>query len=146
MLAPCSPHFDLKSTAARPGTSNLVQPQMVGIPIAWYKARIPGFLRKSRREGPSRAGPKNVFCSRATQISRLDFWRNPVIRALYQAIGIPSKWRFKRWGFKRWCRMRLCLTGMSSSSLAPSLCACHPSTWDIRSVKPYCAGGSKLSS
>ena len=44
----------------------------LGIPIAWYKARIPGFPRKSTREGasslfgPGPERPKIVSCSRAT--------------------------------------------------------------------------------
>ena len=43
------------------------------IPIAWYKARIPGFPWKSIREGTSSLfgrrpeGPQNVSCSTATQ-------------------------------------------------------------------------------
>ena len=45
----------------------------LGIPIAWYEARISGFPRKSLREGASSLlgrgpeRPKNVSCSRATQ-------------------------------------------------------------------------------
>ena len=44
----------------------------IGIPIAWYKSRIPGFPQKSIREGASSLfgrgpeSPKNVSCSRAT--------------------------------------------------------------------------------
>ena len=45
---------------------------MIGIAIAWYKARIAGFPQKSIREGASsligqgQESPKNVSCSRAT--------------------------------------------------------------------------------
>ena len=45
----------------------------LGIPIVWYKARIPGFPRKSIREGasspfgPRPERPQNISCSRATQ-------------------------------------------------------------------------------
>ena len=44
----------------------------IGIPFAWYKARIPVFPRKSTREGasslfgPGPERPKIVSCSRAT--------------------------------------------------------------------------------
>ena len=65
----------------------------LGIPIAWYKARIPGFPRKSTREGASSLfgrgpeSPQNVSCSRATQTctgatlglpqSKRHFWDSP---------------------------------------------------------------------
>ena len=104
-----------------------VQRPMNWVPIAWYKARIPGFPRKSIRDGASSLfgrGPerpkKIVSCSRATPRlhrcnlgvaleqetiflglsgprpkrllapSLIDFRGNPGIRALYQAIGIPT--------------------------------------------------------
>ena len=46
--------------------------ESLGIPIAWYKARLPGFPRKSMTEGASSlvwqgsGSPKKVSCSKAT--------------------------------------------------------------------------------
>ena len=55
-----------------PNSRSVFFQDWVGIPIAWYKARIPGFPRKSIRErassvfglGPER--PQNISCARAT--------------------------------------------------------------------------------
>ena len=53
--------------------SRLDGPLSLGSRFAWYKARIPGFPRKSTREGASGLfgrgpeRPQNISCSRATQ-------------------------------------------------------------------------------
>ena len=114
--ANCNPHLRKRSA------KKLHIWTFLAIPIAWYKAQIPGFPRKSIRErasrlfgrGPQR--PQNIFCSRATQTctggvaleqetilglsgphpkrllapSLIDFRGNPGIRALCQAIGVPT--------------------------------------------------------
>ena len=81
------------SLGIRQGT--LQKMAIFGTPIAWYKARIPGFARKSIREGASSLfgrgpeRPKNVSCSRATQTctsatlglpwSKRLFWDSPAL-------------------------------------------------------------------
>ena len=40
---------------------------MIGIPFAWYKARIPGFPRKSIKLWQGPESPKSVSCSSANQ-------------------------------------------------------------------------------
>ena len=60
--------------------------------VAWYKARSPGFPQKSIREGAQQetfwglSGPRP---KRLVAPSLIDFWGNPGLRALHQAIGIP---------------------------------------------------------
>ena len=106
-------------------TSLRKMPLKLGIPIAWYNARIPEFPRKSIREGASSLfgrGPErpqmslalgqpqgctgaSLGCSRARDIfgflrpspekTTCSFpdrfsGKNTGIRALYQAIGIPT--------------------------------------------------------
>ena len=67
-----SRHGEKLSPPSGPSPETLYEILELGIPIAWYEARIPVFPRKSIREGasslfgPGPESPKVVSCSRAT--------------------------------------------------------------------------------
>ena len=110
---------------------------MFGIPIAWYKARIPVFPRKSTREGasslfgPGPERPKIVSGSRATPrlhrcksgfaLEQEIFWglsgRGPkrLLAPSLVNFSIPSKWTRPFWG----TGCRRCPKSLSSAQAQP---------------------------